>query len=75
MNEEYTNITVDVLVVRLNHDELNALAKRTRLIVNCVGPYHLYSTPVVEACAESGTHYIDVFVNLSSHLELFCSFY
>jgi short subunit dehydrogenase-like uncharacterized protein len=47
----------------MNLDDLHALAKRTRLIVNCVGPYHLYSTPVVEACAENGTHYVDVFVH------------
>ena len=25
-----------------------------------MGPYHLYSTPVVEACANNGTHYLDV---------------
>jgi short subunit dehydrogenase-like uncharacterized protein len=48
--------------VQLNKSELDALAKRTRLIINCVGPYHLYSTPIVEACAENGTHYVDVSV-------------
>lgn len=50
----------DVLVVQLNSTELNELAQKTRLVVNCVGPYHLYSTPVVEACAVNGTHYVDV---------------
>ncbi|CAG7932398.1 unnamed protein product [Penicillium olsonii] len=49
----------DVLVVQLNSGELNELAQKTRLIINCVGPYHLYSTPVVEACAVNGTHYVD----------------
>ncbi|PLB37020.1 uncharacterized protein BDW47DRAFT_44824 [Aspergillus candidus] len=49
-----------VLAVQLNGPELQALAQRTRLIINAVGPYHLYSTPVVEACASSGTHYVDV---------------
>ncbi|CAG8948208.1 unnamed protein product [Penicillium salamii] len=49
----------DVLVVQLNSSELNELAQKTRLIINCVGPYHLYSTPVVEACAVNGTHYVD----------------
>lgn len=49
----------DVLVVQLNATELNELAQKTRLIINCVGPYHLYSTPVVEACAAHGTHYVD----------------
>ena len=49
-----------VLAVQLNGPELQALAQRTRLIINAVGPYHLYSTPVVEACASKGTHYVDV---------------
>ncbi|KAJ5468979.1 Saccharopine dehydrogenase / Homospermidine synthase [Penicillium sp. IBT 31633x] len=49
----------DVLVVHLNSTELNELALKTRLVINCVGPYHLYSTPVVEACAANGTHYVD----------------
>ena len=29
-------------------------------MINTVGPYHLYSSPVVEACAKNGTHYLDV---------------
>lgn len=57
---------VEIIPVQLNKSELDALAKRTRLIINCVGPYHLYSTPVVEACAENGTHYVDVSVNFST---------
>lgn len=28
-------------------------------MINTVGPYHLYSSPVVEACAKNGTHYLD----------------
>jgi short subunit dehydrogenase-like uncharacterized protein len=50
----------DVLSVNLNEEELNKLARSTRVLLNCVGPYHLYSTPVVAACAENGTHYLDV---------------
>ncbi|PGH23754.1 hypothetical protein AJ80_02184 [Polytolypa hystricis UAMH7299] len=47
--------------VQLNKkEEMGHLARRTRVLINCVGPYHLYSTPVVEACAEQGTHYLDV---------------
>ena len=48
------------MTVQLNKDELRPLAQRTKVLVNCVGPYHLYSTPVVEACAVNGTHYVDV---------------
>ncbi|KAF7504064.1 hypothetical protein GJ744_002829 [Endocarpon pusillum] len=50
----------DILPVNLNQQELNDLAKKTRVVLNCIGPYHLYSTPVVAACAENGTHYLDV---------------
>ena len=47
-------------VVNLNLMELVTLVKKTRILINTVGPYHLYSTPVVEACAKNGTHYLDV---------------
>lgn len=46
--------------LQLNDVELKAVAKKANIILNCVGPYHLYSTPVVQACAETGTHYLDV---------------
>lgn len=56
----HSDVIIDILVVQLNSTELNELAQKTRLVINCVGPYHLYSTPVVEACAVNGTHYVDV---------------
>lgn len=46
--------------VQLNKEDLNSLARKTSVLINCVGPYHKYSTPVVEACALNGTHYLDV---------------
>ena len=46
--------------VKMSLDELGGLAKKTCLILNTVGPYYRYSTPVVQACAENGTHYLDV---------------
>jgi short subunit dehydrogenase-like uncharacterized protein len=46
-------------VNQLSAAELLPLAKKTRVLINAVGPYHLYSTPIVEACAKAGTHYID----------------
>jgi len=36
------------------------LTRKTRVLINTIGPYYLYSTPVVEACAKNGTHYLDV---------------
>lgn len=58
LNSNHT--TPDIVPVNLSLPELTTLAKKTRLIINTIGPFFLYSTPVVQACAESGTHYLDV---------------
>lgn len=39
---------------------LEALVQRTRVIITTVGPYALYGTPLIEACAKHGTHYCDL---------------
>lgn len=39
---------------------LLALCDQTNVIMSTVGPYALYGDTLVEACAESGTHYCDL---------------
>lgn len=39
---------------------LAALAQRCRVVVTTVGPYRKYGIPLVEACAEAGTDYVDL---------------
>lgn len=39
---------------------LSAMASRARVVLNLVGPYTLYGTPVIEACVAAGTHYVDL---------------
>jgi len=39
---------------------LKALTDRTRLVLTTVGPYQLYGTELVAACASSGTDYVDL---------------
>ena len=58
--DEVLTVAPAVEVVNLTKEELDTLAKKTKLIINGVGPYHKYSTPIVEACANNGTHYVDV---------------
>ncbi|EER08547.1 conserved hypothetical protein [Perkinsus marinus ATCC 50983] len=41
-------------------DSITAMVKNTRLVLNCVGPYALFGEPVVAACAEEGTDYMDL---------------
>jgi len=46
-------------VAQLNKADLVALANKTKVLISTVGPFHKYGTAAVEACAETGTHYLD----------------
>ena len=39
---------------------LAALMARTRLVLSTVGPYQLYGSPLVQACAQHGVDYVDL---------------
>lgn len=39
---------------------VEALAGSTKVVATTVGPYFKYGKPLVEACAEAGTHYADL---------------
>jgi short subunit dehydrogenase-like uncharacterized protein len=50
------------LLVADAHDavQLRELAEATRVVATTVGPYAKYGLPLVEACADAGTHYADL---------------
>jgi short subunit dehydrogenase-like uncharacterized protein len=41
-------------------ESLAAMARRTRVVLDLVGPYTLYGRPVIEACVANGAHYVDL---------------
>ena len=41
-------------------DSLAAMASRTRVVLNLVGPYTTYGRPVIEACVAGAAHYADL---------------
>ena len=43
-----------------NPESLLALARATRVVITTVGPYQLYGEPLVKACVEAGTDYVDL---------------
>ncbi|KAK4692370.1 hypothetical protein P7C71_g4819, partial [Lecanoromycetidae sp. Uapishka_2] len=57
-NSDRTQPAIEVAT--LSPQDLEKLARKTRVLINTIGPYYLYSTPVVETCANNGTHYLDV---------------
>jgi short subunit dehydrogenase-like uncharacterized protein len=52
-------LRTDIEICEQKKDNLITLAKKTRLIISTVGPYMWYGEPVLSACAETGTHYLD----------------
>ena len=50
------------LIVADSSDDaaLQEMAARTAVVLTTVGPYYSYGLPVVRACAEQGTHYVDL---------------
>ena len=50
------------IVLGDSHDprSLAELARRTRAVCSTVGPYALYGSELVAACADQGTHYCDL---------------
>lgn len=52
---------LDLLVADVtDRDSLRAVAERARVVASTVGPYLHYGEPLVAACAEAGTDYLDL---------------
>ena len=52
-----------VALIVANSDDpasLTAMCERTASVITTVGPYQLYGEPLVKACAETGTDYVDL---------------
>ncbi|OBT91941.1 hypothetical protein VE01_09892 [Pseudogymnoascus verrucosus] len=46
-------------VCGLEADQLELLARKTKVIIATVGPYQDFGEPMLAACAKNGTHYLD----------------
>ncbi|NEA32634.1 saccharopine dehydrogenase NADP-binding domain-containing protein [Streptomyces sp. SID13031] len=54
-------VEVDLLIADVEDAaSLKAVAESTRIVVTTVGPYVRYGEPLVAACAEAGTDYLDL---------------
>src|SRR5688572_23056544 len=53
--------TVDVLVADgRDRTAVGAIVAQTRVLLTTAGPFSLYGDAIVDACAELGTHYVDI---------------
>lgn len=56
-------VSADVPLVTANADDpasLRAMCRRTAVVISTVGPYQLYGSDLVAACAATGTAYVDL---------------
>ncbi len=53
---------------------LAAMASRTRVVLDLVGPYTLYGRPVIEACVAAGADYVDLTGELTFVREIIADF-
>lgn len=49
----------EVEFVELETASLQKLTSKTKVLINAIGPYCVYSEPVLAACVETGTDYLD----------------
>lgn len=60
-NEIASLRSVPMIIANSNdYQSIKAMVERTKLVVSCTGPFLLYGSNVVKACAETGTDYVDV---------------
>ncbi|KAF4853700.1 Saccharopine dehydrogenase-like oxidoreductase [Colletotrichum siamense] len=50
----------EIEICSLNDEDLERLVKKTYILITTVGPYAQYGELAFRACAENGTHYMDV---------------
>ncbi len=52
---------IDIVAADVRDEaSLLAMARRTRVVLNTVGPYVEFGEPVVRSCVEAGTHHLDI---------------
>ena len=52
---------VKIVIADISDEQsMLSLAKSTRVLVSCAGPYGQYGEAAVKACVEGGTHYVDI---------------
>ena len=58
-----SGLPVDLPIIATDSSDdvsVRALVERTSVILTAVGPYQLYGSTMVKACAEAGTDYVDL---------------
>lgn len=58
--EMHADTSIAIEVASLDDTQLTSLALKAKILMTTLGPYAKFGEPVVKACVEAGTHYLDV---------------
>lgn len=57
----YFSDNVPIILADVKDEEsLKKMTEQAKVIANCIGPYRFYGEPVIKACLDTRTHYIDI---------------
>lgn len=59
LGEDVTNTTTIIADVN-SEQSLQEMASKTKVLLNCCGPYRFFGEPVINACIANGTHHLDI---------------
>eukprot|EP01097_Dermamoeba_algensis_P004235 TRINITY_DN2798_c0_g1_i1.p1 TRINITY_DN2798_c0_g1~~TRINITY_DN2798_c0_g1_i1.p1 ORF type:complete len:448 (-),score=125.54 TRINITY_DN2798_c0_g1_i1:82-1389(-) len=61
LSEDDLKTEVGLIVADVKDEaSIARMCAKTRLVLNCVGPYRFFGEAVVKACVANGTHYLDI---------------
>ncbi|SJM69498.1 saccharopine dehydrogenase family protein [Psychrobacter piechaudii] len=61
VKEQVGNTELPIIIADSDDaDSLNKMAAQAKVIISTVGPYLKYGEPLIKACAENGTDYVDL---------------
>lgn len=60
VNDDLATSLPTIIADAVDKSAVQAMADRTKVVCSTVGPYALYGSDLVAACAASGTHYCDL---------------
>ncbi|CAG9787158.1 unnamed protein product [Diatraea saccharalis] len=69
IGETKTNVTV--IKCDVEKDDLRDVTGRAKVVINCTGPNTILSEPIVRACVETKTHYVDISAELYHMIHLY----
>ncbi|XP_075976278.1 saccharopine dehydrogenase-like oxidoreductase [Anticarsia gemmatalis] len=58
-----------------NEESLKKMLEVAKVVINCTGPNSILSPPIVKACIETGTHYVDISAEMFHILNLYKNYH